>query len=159
MREVDFFNTCIKKLKELKKPKYNDQDVLNCVCEDKVKFIDDAWNVECDFRKRNIPNLSEILTEDECKRFYNATKNIKFLHYWGLDKPWHEPSKTNADYFWKYARLTPFYEEILYKNVISYKKHSIYSSISQKLFSVINHYENDKKYKIITILGIAIKIH
>jgi hypothetical protein len=33
-------------------------------------------------------------------------------------KPWKNPSCELAEYFWQYARKTPFYEEIIYKNII-----------------------------------------
>lgn len=36
---------------------------------------------------------------------------------WGSDdKPWKSPHRIYADVFWKYARSTDFYEEILYEN-------------------------------------------
>ena len=45
--------------------------------------------------------------------YLKARKNPKVAHYAGYQKPWHVPTCDFAEYFWKYARQTVFYEEIL----------------------------------------------
>jgi len=79
---------------------YNDQDLLNLFCEDKVQYASMDWNVIC----------------GKCQ----AYKNPKIIHYvW--DKPWKSFYKTKrGKYFWEYAKKTPFYDIILEK---SKKKH------------------------------------
>ena len=37
------------------------------------------------------------------------------LHFTTGVKPWNNPTMPLSDKFWKYARNTPFYEQILYK--------------------------------------------
>ena len=35
------------------------------------------------------------------------------MHYAGAVKPWSDPTCDFADVFWRYARCTPFYEELI----------------------------------------------
>ena len=157
---VDFTNSCIKKLKEIKKPKYVDQCILNSVCEGRVKFLDYNWNVEnhlAIFYK-----LSTLKLPDDIKNKYiEAINNPYFLHFTASLKPWQEPSSYNADIFWKYARMTPFYEEIIYKNtkfiLMPIKHKIIYKNFLQRIFSIQNLKTDTKIFKVITILGIRIK--
>lgn len=85
-----------------------DQDVLNVLAQDKVKFVDMSWNVMFDWR--NI-RISEIISRapkylhDEYVQAHNAPR---IIHYAGPDKPWQDPSADYAELFWKYSRKTVF---------------------------------------------------
>lgn len=46
---------------------------------------------------------------------YKTVENKYYIHYSGVRKPWQERDMPQADVFWEYAKLTPFYDE-LYKN-------------------------------------------
>ena len=162
--KFDFVNKCINCLKEIKKPKYVDQCILNAVCENKVKFLDSRWNVENHLK---IPlfhiNIYNALPYNIMKEYTQAIENPYFLHFTTFLKPWQEPSTYNANLFWKYAKMTPFYEEIIYKNtrfqmpvpVVMNKK--FYKNFMQRIFSVRNLKTETKIFKVITILGIKIK--
>lgn len=90
-----------------------DQDVLNYLAQDKVKFVDMAWNVMFDWR---FMRINEIISRapkylsDEYARAHSAPK---IIHYAGPDKPWNDPGADYAELFWKYARETPYYEETI----------------------------------------------
>jgi len=46
---------------------------------------------------------------------YKPIDNEYLIHYSGIQKPWKERNMVQANTFWEYAKLTPFYE-ILYEN-------------------------------------------
>ncbi len=72
-----------------------DEDYLNVICKDHVHWLDDRWNTEV---FGNIP----YPIEEAC-----------VLHYIMTSKPWHYEDCLYGDIFWKYAKDTPVYSEIL----------------------------------------------
>lgn len=62
-----------------------DQDYLNIICEDRVHWLEPAWNTMI---------FGEIKVKEE---------DICILHYNMAIKPWHNKLTPLADYFWKYA--------------------------------------------------------
>lgn len=90
-----------------------DQDILNVVCEGKVKYIDMAWNVMYDFtgiRQNQIIRLAPKWLYD---MYVKARKAPKIIHYAGSEKPWLYPECDYSDIFWKYAKRTNYYEMML----------------------------------------------
>ena len=71
-----------------------DEDYLNVLCQDRVFWLDSAWNTEV-FGTLPCP-------EDR----------ICIIHYIMTSKPWHYDDCRLKEYFWKYAELTPVCEEI-----------------------------------------------
>lgn len=128
MRKNNFSQKCLETLKEIKKPKFPDQCVLNKVCENKVKFLNSAWNV-INHLKIYYKNISEILPDDIYQEYENNLKYPNFLHFTGGIKPWHNFKSFNADIFFEYARKTQFYEELFY---LSIKNQSITKKIIKK---------------------------
>lgn len=117
-RQEKIKEKCIKLLeddwaKEKKTFEYMDQDVLNITCQGKVRFLSPIWNLQYQVYIRNIQNIYEEYAED----YEQAHKDPKIIHYAGLAKPWQQPGLHLADVFWKYARETDFYEEIVYNNL------------------------------------------
>lgn len=96
-----------------RKWKWFDQDVLNRVCDGNVRYIDNAWNVmsrqhDFDFQ------IAEFLAPDYIFAEYKkALENPKAIHYAGRFIPCFVPTVDLAVHFWKYARMTPYYELIL----------------------------------------------
>ena len=74
-----------------------DEDYLNVICQDKVAWLDLAWNVEV-YGELPVP-------EDE----------IKLIHYIMVSKPWHYRDCRLNQYFWQYAKKTTVYSQILNK--------------------------------------------
>ena len=115
-----FKNACIKEKciellmadAELKNKKltYMDQDALNIVCKDHVKFFDMSWNVQPIIKDQA---LEKTIVNEKCRRQYEeALMSPKLIHYTGKQKPWLYAGILCADYFWNYARKTAFYKEI-----------------------------------------------
>ena len=72
-----------------------DEDYLNLLCKDHVKFLDQRWNTEI---FGTIPYPIE---------------EAKILHYIMFNKPWHYDTCPHADIFYKYAEKTWVYDQIL----------------------------------------------
>ena len=72
-----------------------DQDYLNSMCKGRVKIINPMWN------KSPIPRKSVNVN------------NIKLIHYTLARKPWHNDAVIYSEYFWKYAKKTEFFDEIM----------------------------------------------
>lgn len=83
--------------------KFQDQDIINMICANRVFFIDFRWNFITD----KINELSQINDEPY------------IIHYAGADKPWKDPSVFLSSFFWKIARSCRTYEQIIYKNCIT----------------------------------------
>ena len=67
-----------------------DQDYLNCICKNKVKYLPLGWN--------KMPLGSTL--ED---------KNLFLIHYNMFFKPWKYENTMFEEYFWKHAEQTSFY--------------------------------------------------
>lgn len=72
-----------------------DEDYLNVLCKGRVKPIDLGWNKSA---YKN-PSFDD--------------KNLKIIHYKINWKPWHYDNIEYEDYFWKYAKETFMYDQIL----------------------------------------------
>ncbi len=71
-----------------------DEDYLNVICQNHVKFIDQRWNTEV---FGNIP--------------YPASE-FKVIHYIMVSKPWHFSDCRYGDIFWHYAEMTEVIDDI-----------------------------------------------
>ncbi len=91
---------------------YPDQDSLNIVLKKDIYYLPGEWNTEW--------HVIHIL-DDVIDRYVDAVKKFRFnpyiIHYTSGNKAWHSPWAELADKFWECARKTPFYEEIIYKNM------------------------------------------
>ncbi len=84
----------IQKLMEWKTFKVaQDQDYLNVFCHNKVVYLDERWNLT---------------------PFPYLDKNIKpyIVHYKINWKPWHYSGVNYEEYFWKYADMSPYKDEL-----------------------------------------------
>jgi len=85
-----------------------DQDLLNITCRNRIIYLPIKYN----FRHRRYYFLYRrglIHPFDHHDLKYNPV----MLHYFGPLKPWHTIRFYLDDLWWEYARLTPFYEELL----------------------------------------------
>ena len=119
IEKTNFLETCLETLKKVGKPKLQDQDIFNIVFRDQVLYLDYSYNCLFWNIKYARKNAKELLDPNLYNLWEKIAKNPKIFHYAGSRKPWKEPQLEYANYFWEYARQTPFYEEILLRMVQS----------------------------------------
>lgn len=98
-----------------------DQDVLNYVFKDRVRYLDIGWNTIAHVYG-NAAELSESYAPAEIRKgYFEALKAPKIVHFAGNALPCNYPDVDFAEIFWENAYNTPFYEQLLYaliKNTI-----------------------------------------
>lgn len=101
------------------KPVLVDQDILNYVCEGKVKKISLQWDfLDCFRPEWKTEDRVNLLDIEDREDYINASKNPYIVHYAGeWLRSWEFPDVRYSDLWWNYARKTPFYEEILFRNI------------------------------------------
>ncbi len=72
-----------------------DEDYLNLICKDHVFWLDQRWNTEV-FGTLPYP-----------------IEQAEMIHYIMTNKPWHYSDCRYGEYFWKYAKETAVYDELL----------------------------------------------
>ncbi|MEI0700187.1 glycosyltransferase family 8 protein [Brachyspira intermedia] len=133
---------------------FPDQDTLNITLNSKVKYLSHIYNA--------MPVQNYVLKEEQKEAFNNPV----IIHWAGFMKPWRFIEANCSHYFWKYARMTDFYEDIIYQNAnvhyIDYTNNRINELSSKKITNNWNiadfifSIKYTDIYKIITILGIKI---
>ena len=138
---------------------YQDQDALNAVIGNNVKYIDYKWNVLKE-KKFYVQNNNKKLR----KYLKHVYLNPSIFHYVGSDKPWSfiqgkDYKYSHINLWWNCYKLTPFYspedDEIL-QNIMWIKKFS--SRFNFIAFEILNFQIFDiyiENYRLcICILGI-----
>ena len=93
----------------------HDQDILNIICKNQVYYIPLQWNVMMIWeepwqsRKQFIEMAPRVLYEE----YMTARKKPYIVHFAGYQKPWNVMDCDLAEYFWKYAKLSVYYPQIL----------------------------------------------
>ena len=93
----------------------HDQDVLNIVCKNKVTYIPQQWNTLMDWQEPEASRM-QILKMAPRKLFEEysiARKQPYLIHYAGYQKPWDVVDCDFAEYFWMYAKKSPYYPILL----------------------------------------------
>lgn len=87
-----------------------DQDIINGACYNHIKHIHYKYN--CMITKyENVPEqLLNIFSKEEVLEAHN--KPI-IIHYAAEEKPWKSFSCALSDRWWKYCRLSPYYNDFL----------------------------------------------
>jgi lipopolysaccharide biosynthesis glycosyltransferase len=81
-----------------------DQDAMNIVLSGKIFPLPHKWNA--------MPWQIYALDSEKTEAFSDTC----IMHWAGWEKPWIFPHAKYAEIFFKYARMTPFYEEIIFEN-------------------------------------------
>lgn len=69
-----------------------DEDYLNVICKDKVKYLELGWN-KMPFEETGFDDV-----------------DLRIIHYTLGWKPWHYENVRYEEYFWQYAAQTEYYE-------------------------------------------------
>ncbi|HFU5771667.1 TPA: glycosyltransferase, partial [Campylobacter jejuni] len=119
---------CINALLKLKNPHFPDQDILNIVSQDQVKFISQEWNMQWTIALYE-NELELYLPNDIVQEFNIAKTSPKIIHFISETKPWNSPMLEYSDKWWRYAYKSFFYGEILCKNYYNDFKVSIFEML------------------------------
>jgi lipopolysaccharide biosynthesis glycosyltransferase len=144
----DVMNKLLARLKEIGKPHYADQDVMSSLANGKhIHWLSQNWNVAwhtpfCHWKGEGTAAYKTAM---------HLLENPFILHYCSYIKPWIEPGRPNAHYFWKFARKTPFYEIILYEIIMVTVKLS-----DEKERKVKKLKKKARKYKILQVLTLGL---
>lgn len=105
-----------------------DQDYLNVICKDRVLYLDEGWD------KMAIDGGYE---------------NPMIVHYNNFAKPWQQDGINYAEFFWKYAKETPYYDEIMnIRNNFNEEKLLMQAKGGEELVkSTIRIVNSDKNFK------------
>lgn len=114
LNNFNFTEKCILKLKEIKTPWFIDQDIINIICNGKILYLDICWNYGLHIK--NVEEYKEIPTR-LYKNIINQRNSIKILHMTG-PKCDAYPHNEFSEIFWKNARYSPFYEILLFDNIL-----------------------------------------
>ena len=95
LRKFKFQEKFLYLLENLKFAVAQDQDYLNRLCKGRVKIIENVWNA------MPMPELGIGANE------------VKLVHYNLNYKPWHYDNILYQEFFWKYAKKTEFFDQIL----------------------------------------------
>ncbi len=101
---------CFEEIKRIPAEKLRtlDQEIINIVCQNKIYYLDEAWN----FYWHMLFMSSEFISV--CKPVADRVgEDFYILHFASNVKPWTSPELPLSRYFWHYAIKSPFCEEIL----------------------------------------------
>jgi len=132
---------------------YQDQDILNVLCENKTLLVNASW----DFT--DIGSDAEYLPTRIREEYLAARANPKIIHFAAWKKPW-ECAFLIPDFekFWKYATRTPFIDIIISK---AKEKKIVFddnSSISNYLQDQIQKTDNIVKKSLLSFYNNTYKL-
>ena len=81
---------------------WNDQDVINAVCNEGIEYIDPLWNVQITSYNGNKSNF-----------FRENVSQAYILHFVSNKKPWKGRYSKYDKYYYKYVIITPWWKDIV----------------------------------------------
>lgn len=116
-----------------------DQDVMNVLANDTLKILPQNWNVEVNREGKRMTEI-KFCSAELFFNYMKARENPYIVHYSGGQKPWASPEMDMAEYFWKYARQSAFYELILYRIMNSKSEavtNAVYKVVDRRFNTVV----------------------
>ena len=136
---------------------YLDQDILNITCLNHIKTLPVKYNMSPSYTKQKCEYL---ITEGLYSKqvIEEGLKSPVIIHYAG-EKPWDNPNIMGGKVWLNFVNSDKELKEI-YDNYFKSKgNNKLHAPLIQKIFSIKNQTHKFKKYKVITIAGLKIKIH
>jgi lipopolysaccharide biosynthesis glycosyltransferase len=109
-----------------------DQEILNAFLQKAIKIISHEWNYTS--------SVNDWGT-------YFDSKNKRVIHYAARNKPWNTSGLEYGEIWWDYARKSPFYEEILYKNLAHIHHTHNNSSAATPTNASLSPMQNDRELR------------
>ena len=106
-----------------------DQDYLNVICKNRVLLLNDEWNA---------------MTSSD-----GIEDGLYVIHYNNFKKPWLYNKIKYESYFWQYAGLTPYYQQILQTkaNFTRKQKYENVKGLRKLIEATINIVNDDYNFK------------
>lgn len=122
-----FTSEYILTLAESEKFIFPDQDVLNILCEGHVYYLDESWNTLMNHKNSENSRIAvaKLAPHQIYSNYLKARTHPKIIHFAGYQKPWEYSVCDMSEYFWKIARTTFFWEQLLLKLSLSEEKRSL----------------------------------
>jgi len=123
------------KVAEKRKWKWMDQDVLNYIFKGNVFYLNQKWN--CIFNWKNLIkgkcriDILKLAPKQLFNEYLQARKNPFIIHFAGNQKPWEYPDCDFSEYFWKYAK-----NSIVFNQIIKQNRKIIKRKIKKKLIKI-----------------------
>ena len=92
--------------------RYNDQDVLNHICDGNVIFLNMRWNTLFDSENIRVRDIASFAPKEFQEEYKSALADPAIFHYAGPEKPW-KKDVDGSYYFWQEARSSALYEKAL----------------------------------------------
>ena len=99
---------------------WGDQDTINILCKNRVKYLDMAWNVVVNHNNLQLKMALQYGPKYLLDEYSLARKEPKIIHYAGT-KPWKISFCDMFIYFWKIACRSPFFA-VIYERALKYDK-------------------------------------
>ena len=106
---------------------FQDQDALNVLCQDQIKWLEQSWNFMGDEVEGYRGYVETFAPRQYYLEYQKASQNPKIIHYAGNEKPWLYPKQEWADEFWNAFVRTPFW----------------YGFVGQRMLDIENHVSNN----------------
>lgn len=93
----------------------HDQDILNIICKNKVTYLPQQWNTLMNWQEpgRSRMQILKMAPRQLFEEYSRARKCPYLIHFAGYQKPWDVVDCDFAEYFWEYAKLSPYYPMLL----------------------------------------------
>lgn len=110
LREIDITQKAFKILQTYKELLYPDQDLLNLICIDNIKYLHPGWNFVFAINPMLVSNNRVLESGIEWTK---GLSDQRIIHYISEIKPWTHPNMSYGDIWWAYAKKTPIYQTLL----------------------------------------------
>ena len=88
------------------------------ICKGKVCYLPQQWNVLMNWQEndgRSRMQIMKMAPRNLYSEYQEARKRPYLIHFAGYQKPWDTVDCDFTEYFWKYAKLSPFYQLIVFR--------------------------------------------
>ena len=94
--------------------RFLEQDTLNKIFYGKIAYLSSEWNYYVSVLNKEKYVRAKV-PDHVFSDFDKVNGNFKIIHFLDKIKPWDDPTIHLANHFWKYARVSPLYETILFR--------------------------------------------
>ncbi len=110
LKELQLEDKAIDILDQHKKLLFQDEDLLNKLCEDKILYIDSSWNFRYAVPEKLVYDWQLL---DIAQQWATGLHKQNIIHYVSKEKPWDYPNLYYSEIWWAWAKKSPIYQQLL----------------------------------------------